>query len=90
MAKTELDAKQFIEYLQAKWGGKSCPMCGKTDWSIMGRVYELREYGETGLVLGGNTIVPIVPVLCKNCGNTVLVNAIIAGLVDRDKEKTND
>ena len=38
------------------------------------------EFNQGNLVLGGQ-LVPVVPVVCNNCGNTVLVNAILAGLI---------
>jgi hypothetical protein len=36
-----------------------------------------------GLRLGG-PILPVVPVICNHCANTILVNAVIAGLVKGD------
>ena len=38
------------------------------------------------MVIGGSALVPVVPITCGNCGNTVLINAIVAGLVNREGE----
>jgi len=29
------------------------------------------------MIIGGVPIVPVIPVTCSNCGNTVLVNALM-------------
>ena len=36
------------------------------------------------LVLGGakSSIVPVIPVTCSKCGNTVFINAIVANLLE--------
>jgi hypothetical protein len=44
-------------------------------------IYELREFHGGNMVIGGNSsIVPLVPVTCKVCGNTVLFNPLIVGI----------
>ena len=55
-------------------------MCNVGNWSVQDSVFQLLEFNPTGLVLGG-PVIPVIPVACSNCGNTVLVNAIIAGLI---------
>lgn len=47
-----------------------------------GQIFELREFNDGNFVLGPNSaITPVIPVTCSNCGNTVFVNALIAGLL---------
>ena len=55
-------------------------MCDHQAWVIGKNVFELREFHEKGFLIGPGPIVPIIPVTCSNCGNTVLINAFIAGL----------
>ena len=74
---TEYDPFKLIDHLKDKWGDRPCPMWGATDWSLPATLYRLVEFNE-GLIFGGH-IIPIVPIMCTNCGNTQLVNAIIAG-----------
>ena len=38
------------------------------------------------MIVGG-PIVPLAPVTCNNCGNTILLNALIAGIVDPQPKK---
>jgi len=41
-------------------------------------MFQLSQYNP--LILGG-PVIPVIPVVCNNCGNTILVNAITAGLL---------
>jgi hypothetical protein len=43
-------------------------------------VWELREFGGGTLAVGG-AIFPVVPLICRNCGNTLFLNAVIANAV---------
>jgi len=80
-------AEKIIQYLNEKWQKRPCPMCGVGNWSVQDRVFELREFHGGSLVVGGTPIIPIIPVICNNCGNTILINAIIAGVVMKEKEE---
>ena len=73
------DITKAIDHLRTKWGGTPCPMCRVTNWSIQGAIYQLPQFNPIGMVIGGS-LIPVVPVVCGNCGNTILVNAILAGL----------
>lgn len=75
-----LDSQKVINFLNMKWGGAVCPLCGGREWNITDRTFELREYNEGNLVVGG-AIVPIIPVTCSNCGNTVFINALSTDLL---------
>ena len=48
-------------------------------------IYEIREFQGGNFIIGGTPIVPVLPVTCGNCGNTVLVNAIVAGVTKREE-----
>ena len=75
------DHAKAIEYLTRKWQGRPCPMCGSGPWNVQDSTYQLLEFQQGGLILGG-PVLPIIPVMCGNCGNTVMVNAIVAGVVE--------
>jgi hypothetical protein len=74
------DGDKVLHFLQQKWGGRGCPVCGQGPWQVQDKVFQLTEYHEGNLILGG-PLVPVIPVTCGNCGNTVLVNAIVCGAV---------
>lgn len=59
-------------------------MCGKGPWNAQARTFQLTEFHQGSFIVGG-PVIPIVPVTCENCGHTVLVNAIIAGVVLREQ-----
>lgn len=71
---------RVLEHLRVKWAGRSCNMCGQGNWNVSGKLFELREFQSGSLSVGG-PVVPVVPIVCTNCGNTVLVNAIVSGVV---------
>jgi len=77
----KFDVNVFIAYLKSKWGETlRCPMCTNTEWDVQESTYELREWNPHTLVSTG-PVLPLIPVVCTNCGNTILVNAIAAGIV---------
>jgi hypothetical protein len=78
----KFDAKDLIKHLSEKWGTmKPCPLCGVSKWNVTENVFELREHQQGKVVVGGaSAILPVVPVTCANCGNTVFVNAIVSGI----------
>lgn len=90
---SKIDPQKVIDHLKKTWGNEGrCPMCGKKDWRISDTIYELREYHGGPLVTGPGLLVPLVPVTCGFCGNTVQVNAIAAGVTEmpkREKEEKN-
>jgi len=79
------DAGVLISHLKKKWADRPCCQCGVANWQVQDAVFELRQFSEGSLVVGG-PIIPVVPVTCANCGNTLLVNAIRAGIIDQPTE----
>ena len=60
-------------------------MCNHGNWSVQDTVFELRPFHGGSMVIGSGPLVPVIPVTCNNCGNTVLLNAIITGAIDRQE-----
>lgn len=81
----KFDSSKAVAHLQSKWGGRPCPMCGKGPWNIQDSTFQLAEFNEGNFVLGG-PVIPVIPVMCNNCGYVALVNAIFAGVQERQKE----
>jgi hypothetical protein len=80
---TTFEPQKLIQHLSEKWHGKACPMCNSGPWAIGTEIFELREFHGGNFVLESSKILPVVNVTCTNCGNTILINAITAGLVNR-------
>src|SRR5437879_12622149 len=77
------------EWLREHWVGiQTCFVCGTSDWQI-GDISEIRVFSGGALNLGGS-LYPVFPVTCNNCGNTLLINAVIAGLMPRGRSDESD
>lgn len=65
-----------------------CPLCGVNQWAVGDQVFELLPYGRGGgrggVTLLGGPVYPVLPVTCGNCGNALLLNAFVLGLLDVD------
>lgn len=77
------NGQEIINFLNERWHGAVCPLCGGQKWNVTDKYFELREFNDGNIVIGGpnNSIVPVIPVTCDNCGNTVFINALSAGLL---------
>lgn len=72
-----------------------CPMCGSKQWTIEDKIFELREFNQGNLVLGGPnaSIVPLIVLTCSKCGNTQFLNAIKYNAIEEssiNKSETNN
>lgn len=74
---------EIINFLNSKWNGTPCTMCHGREWNVTDKLFELREFNNGDLIIGGpnSAITPLIPVTCKNCGNTILINALTTGLL---------
>ena len=72
----EPQRERVTKWLEEKWQDHPCAVCGVDDWSASDPV-AVKPYPEDFL---GASIVPLIPVVCRNCGNTHFLNAVIAGL----------
>jgi len=68
-----------IDWVEATWGETACPYCGNRYWEV-GSPFVLETASRDELT-------PHFPVMCSNCGNTVLVNAFRAGLLPEPDEE---
>lgn len=68
-------------WLRSKWGeGKACYQCGNTFWLVGPNAAVVGITSPDGRTTHVGAGYPCVAVICVNCGNTVLVNSLIAGL----------
>jgi len=79
------DPQALIKHLNEKWGDRKCAQCGVNNWQVQDSVFELRQFSGGSLIVGG-PLIPVVPVTCANCGNTVLVSALLAKVMPRTEE----
>lgn len=76
----KIDQKKLNDYLQ-KLTPQNCPLCGKGPWIASDTVFQLIEYNQNAIVVGG-PVLPVLPLTCESCGNTIFINAIVSKLID--------
>ena len=81
---TKIDKTKLVKHLQGRWTNP-CPLCGVPGWTVSDSVFELREFNDGNMIIGGTPIIPVVPITCNNCGNTVFLNAITVKLIPPSK-----
>ena len=84
------EASSMLKYLKSKWKDPApCPMCGHTEWGVESKIFTLPLFG--AFAFGSHaTVLPVVPVICKNCGYMLLVSAVVAGLVEGERDEETE
>jgi hypothetical protein len=73
--------KTLLARLDERWPEpRHCPACRQTNWTLIDRVFEIREFAEGSLILGG-PVVPVILATCTTCGHEMVFNAIALGVV---------
>lgn len=85
-----MNTDKLINHLNEKWKSQPCPMCGSNSWNVSDKIYELREFHDGNLVIGSGSIFPVVPVSCNNCGNSIFVNALMSGAIEKSNVEPNN
>ena len=70
----------FVRKLQQQGWGTNCPICKNSRWTISDTIFELREFQGKGFHVGG-AMYPVITLTCETCGNTIIFNAIIMGIL---------
>lgn len=84
----KVDPQEIVRFLNERWSGlKVCPVCQNNNWNIPDKLVEVREYSPGKLVIG-SPVYPLIPLTCTVCGNTILFNAIVAGILEKPKPDT--
>ena len=66
----------IIAHINARWAHKTCQLCGRNEWTADGYI-TMPIADRLGPILGSSAI-PVIVVTCINCGNMVMVNALVA------------
>lgn len=82
---TEDEKNRLLAHLNNRWTSKVCPMCRKNNWEVAGMHSVMLQESRRTLNLGG-PLLPCAVVTCRNCGNTLFVNMIVAGVYDGSGE----
>lgn len=88
----KINQEKIQEYVK-KISPPECPLCHHRNWSINDTIFQLTEFQHGNIIFGGNqTIFPVIPITCDNCGNAYFINPLKAGIItkediEKDKEK---
>lgn len=78
----EIDA--LDKHINETWKSFECEICGRKDWRGSSKVH-LRPTEEGDLDLTG-PVIPCAVITCEYCGNTRLINLVVAGAYEQPKE----
>ena len=65
----------------SRYGDIVCPICKHNQWNVNNLIIENREFQGGDLIVGGSAIMPFVTLTCRECGNTMFLNALQLGFV---------
>lgn len=73
-------ADKTLEWLNEHWKKPwTCPVCQNSAWGV-NQTFDLREYEGGNITIGGGAeVFPVTPVVCKTCGYTFFMNALMTG-----------
>ena len=83
----KLNKPLFEKQIKKKWPTKVCPMCGCNTWTYDDTLCTPLTLGPNNSINLGGKIMPLVPVTCTNCGNTIFINALVAKAYEKDREE---
>lgn len=78
--------ERFIATLLEKVGKKqvACQICGHDSWAIQDRYAVLPLSKKANAISLGKEAMPLIPMCCKNCGNTVFLNLLYLGFKEEE------
>lgn len=66
-----IESGNLINYLNRI--DKKCSLCGERQFEIADKIFTLTEFQTEPFALANY---PVIPLSCKNCGNTYFLNAL--------------
>ena len=83
MKLTDKQRKIVEKEFEENWKNKKCPFCEGKEWAFSDKIFEIREFQEGSLILGGDSsILPIIVFICEKCSHAVFLSAIKLGLLN--------
>ena len=90
----ELNKKQLdkcSEKIENLWENKICEICNEKNWNLGDNIFVLKEYHCIVNPFKKKEMVqPIFTILCRNCGNMKIINAIVFGIVNNKSGEFNN
>lgn len=67
-----------------------CPTCGDRRWGLLDHFVHIPIFHNNGSFVVGGPSYPNIGLICQNCGNTQLINAVAAGIIMGDPVPTSN
>lgn len=88
---TEEQIQVVNDWIETKCNLKNCPLCASNNLQVEDYVGQLPVYsGSTQRLPLTQLVYPYVIIVCNNCGNTILINAIAIGLMDSGEDESDE
>lgn len=93
MKLTSEQNEKLASFIKSNWKSSTCFCCRSNNWNVAQEVFQVTEFSQGNFIIGG-PVIPLIPITCNQCGNTILLNALVAGIVspnpiEKKEEKTN-
>lgn len=72
--------KKAIAWFEEKKKIRTCDCCGENSWMLSEDIVTTPIFSNSGMIIGGKSY-PHVMLICNNCGNTKLFNAVKMGIL---------
>ena len=74
---------KVISLVNEKYTNKAhCPLCNHSKLNLNSKFFELREFNNGDIILDdGQSIFPVLPITCPECGYTIFINPAITGIL---------
>ena len=82
------DLNKVVRWLNEKTKGHPivCSICQTANWTLSEHLVTATVVSPKGEVMLGGTTYPSASIICKNCGNTHFINAVMVGIIAPEKK----
>ena len=74
------DKDKVVSLITQKWKNWTCPFSGDSNWIVADHAVTPMTIGQGGSIIMGGANYPQVMLICKTCGYTVFINAVLVGI----------
>ena len=80
---TQQQKDDFQAHLTSTVKNLNCGWCGENKWFPVDDFVQVNAFEGRGVLMGTGPTYPCVMTVCGNCGNTMLFNALLIGLLEK-------
>jgi hypothetical protein len=82
--RARIDEERWQAWAKKHWRHGPCPVCKAQQWGRGQAIGQIQDLDSKSA--GTQPVYPLLPINCRVCGYTVLINPIYAGIMDGGKE----